>query len=54
MDFLGVVGRAGFHQQYADAGVFREPGGQNAAGRSSADDDVVVQVTHELPLDGGR
>jgi hypothetical protein len=41
-----VVRAAGFQQQYADAGVFSESRGQRVAGRTGADDDVVVFALH--------
>ena len=39
-----VVRATGFQQQHADIGIFGEAGGQHVAGRTGADDDVVVLV----------
>ncbi len=41
-----VIRPAGFQQQHADAGVFGEARGQRVAGRTGADDDVVVLALH--------
>jgi len=41
-----VVRAAGLQQQHADAGVFGEARGQRVAGRTGADDDVVVFALH--------
>ena len=45
-----AVGTAGLQQQDGDLGVFAQPGGQHAAGRTGADDDVVVGLLGHLGL----
>src|SRR6516165_6677562 len=42
VDLLGGVRAAGLDQRDADLGILRESAGDDSAGRSGADDDIVV------------
>ena len=53
VDQHAFVNATGLQQNHLDGGVFREPGGQYAAGRATANNDVVRHIWHirHVPMD---
>ena len=50
VDLIGVVGRPGLEQQHARGGVLAQPRGEDTAGASSTDDDVVIHGRLPTPV----